>query len=196
MRHNRNDKDQKEETKNIPFNVEIPTVEGENQPTEEGQFILLQDQLNAAILRLNEADDSFLRLRAEFDNFRKRIRQEQLEDKQRGIEEFVLQLLPIMDNFERAVGAADKTKNFDTMSEGVSMIVQQMHALFDKYAIKPIQAAGQPFDPVFHDAIMRVDNPDLPDNTVVNEAEKGYTMRGRVIRPSRVMVAKRPQDGE
>jgi molecular chaperone GrpE len=82
------------------------------------------------------------------------------------------------------------------MSEGVSMIVQQMHALFDKYAIKPIQAAGQPFDPVFHDAIMRVDNPDLPDNTVVNEAEKGYTMRGRVIRPSRVMVAKRPQDGE
>lgn len=140
--------------------------------------------------------DLNLRLRAEFENFRKRARHDQTEAGARGVRDFVLELLPILDNFERAADAAERSHNYDALAGGVQLILRQMADLLMKHHIEPIPAKGQPFDPERHEAMQTVVNEELPEHTVLDETERGYTMKGRVIRPSRVTVTTRPTHGE
>jgi molecular chaperone GrpE len=108
-----------------------------------------------------------------------------------GIEELVVNLLPVLDNFERAVEAAQSTPKSDALQEGVALIQRQLQDVLTKAGVEPITALGETFDPNLHEAMMQVEAPDeMEPNTVVEELRRGYRLHERVIRPSLVKVAK------
>ncbi len=147
----------------------------------------LQQQLAA---KTNEAEDCYnrlLRTQADFDNFRRRSRQEREELLKFASEGLITELLPVLDNFDRAFAAADKTgKDFVS---GVQMIYRQLKEVLAKEGLEEIAAEGEEFDPNKHEAIMQVEA-DADENIVVEEMRKGYTLKGKVIRPAMVKVAK------
>lgn len=133
-----------------------------------------------------EAEDKLLRLRADFENFRRRTRQEK-EDLGNSVEaEFIKNLLPLIDNFERAM-AADTT-DVETFKKGMVMIQKQLMDALKNKGLEYIETKDAKFDPNFHQAVMRVENPDLEDDTIAMEMQKGYMVKGKVIRPAMVQV--------
>lgn len=134
--------------------------------------------------------DRLLRLQAEFENTRKRMRQEQLEHERRAAERLLAELLGIVDDFERALAAAGEDPgHFRT---GVEMIYRHLVDLLKAHGVEPIRAVGEPFDPAQHEAVAHCETADHPEATVVEELRKGYLMHGRVLRPASVKVAVKP----
>ena len=143
-------------------------------------------EVEALKAKAAETEDKLLRLRADFENFRRRTRQEK-EDLGNSVEaEFVKNLLPLIDNFERAM-AADTT-DVETFKKGMIMIQKQLMDALKNKGLEPIEAKDAKFDPNFHQAVMRVENPDLEDDTIAMEMQKGYMVKGKVIRPAMVQV--------
>ncbi|MCL6519622.1 MAG: nucleotide exchange factor GrpE [Armatimonadetes bacterium] len=159
---------------------------------------ILKERCEEAERRAEEEHDNFLRTLADFTNYRRRAREELEQVRKFATEDFIIRLLPILDNFERAIKAAEETKNFDSLHGGVILILRQLRDLLAKEGVEPIKAVGEKFDPMKHEAVARVDTTEYPDETIVEEVRTGYTMNGRVIRPSAVKVAHHPrvdQDG-
>jgi molecular chaperone GrpE len=100
----------------------------------------------------------------------------------------VVELLPVLDNFERAVSAAKDNPDFTSFSQGVEMILRQMQTALSKEGLKAMDVVGQPFDPNLHEAVLRVDSEEHPENTVVEELQKGYYLKEKVLRPCMVKV--------
>lgn len=135
---------------------------------------------------LQESNEQMLRLRADFDNFRRRTRQEKEELSTVVVQNIMADMLPLLDNFERAL--AVESAGEGALKEGISMVYKQFAAALQKNGLEPITAVGEKFDPNFHQAVMRVEDAALEDDTVVEELQKGYMAHGRVIRPSMVKV--------
>jgi len=129
------------------------------------------------------------RLQADFDNFRKRTQKEKVELIKYASERLVVELLPVLDNFDRAVSAAKVNPDFTSFSQGVEMILRQMQTALSKEGLKAMEAVGQPFDPNLHDAVLRVASDEHPENTVVEELQKGYYLKEKVLRPCMVKVS-------
>ena len=162
-------------------------VDTVNQP--EITLVFLKEQLAA---KTAEAEDYFGRLQrmqADFDNFRKRWRREQEDMLRYAAERMVLALLPIMDDFERALSAIKQTGETPTFIEGGEMIVRQLQGVLEQEGVQPIKAVGEPFDPFYHEAVMRVDTTDYETGIIVEEFRKGYQLGEKVIRPAMVKVA-------
>ena len=157
-----------------------------------GDLLFLKQKCEQAEKRAEEEHDSFLRTLADFNNYRRRTREELEQARKFGTEDFIIRLLPILDNFERAIKSAEETKDFDSLHGGVILILRQLRDLLAREGVEPIEAVGEQFDPMKHEGVMRVDTTDYPDNTVVEELHTGYTMSGKVIRPSAVKVARHP----
>ncbi|MBP6923124.1 MAG: nucleotide exchange factor GrpE [Veillonella sp.] len=136
----------------------------------------------------NEFDNRYKRLQADFDNFRRRTNQEkeQLSGFVKG--NVLADLLPVLDNFERAVQSPAEG-DAKTFLDGFVMIYQNLMATLQKHGLAPIEAVGQPFDPNLHQAIMRVETDEYPEDTVVEVLQTGYTVDGRCIRPAMVKVS-------
>ncbi|MDV5063623.1 nucleotide exchange factor GrpE [Veillonella sp. YH-vei2232] len=136
----------------------------------------------------NEFDNRYKRLQADFDNFRRRTNQEkeQLSGFVKG--NVLADLLPVLDNFERAVQSPAEG-DAKTFLDGFVMIHQNLMATLQKHGLAPIEAVGQPFDPNLHQAIMRVETDEYPEDTVVEVLQTGYTVDGRCIRPAMVKVS-------
>lgn len=134
---------------------------------------------------LAERDARYLRLQADFENFRRRTRQEKEELAAVVTQSFLKDMLPLLDNFERALTADKEAESFH---QGVEMIYKQMVEALKKHGLEYIETAGKKFDPNFHEAVMRVQNSELEDDTIALEMQKGYMAKGRVIRPSMVQV--------
>jgi len=131
------------------------------------------------------------RLQADFDNYRKRTRKE-MEDLIRfGSERVITNLLPVVDNFERALQAAGNNPDLSAFVTGVEMIYRQLMDILTKEGVAVIPTANQPFDPEKHHAVAQVETSEMEDNMIVEELQKGYTLHGKVIRPSMVRVAKK-----
>lgn len=143
-------------------------------------------EVEALKAKAAETEDKLLRLRADFENFRRRTRQEKEELGNSVEAEFVKNLLPLIDNFERAM-AADTT-DVETFKKGMIMIQKQLMDALKNKGLEPIEAKDAKFDPNFHQAVMRVENPDLEDDTIAMEMQKGYMVKGKVIRPAMVQV--------
>ena len=143
-------------------------------------------EVEALKAKAAETEDKILRLRADFENFRRRTRQEKEELGNSVEAEFVKNLLPLIDNFERAM-AADTT-DVETFKKGMIMIQKQLMDALKNKGLEPIEAKDAKFDPNFHQAVMRVENPDLEDDTIAMEMQKGYMVKGKVIRPAMVQV--------
>ncbi|MDD6119194.1 MAG: nucleotide exchange factor GrpE [Selenomonadaceae bacterium] len=135
---------------------------------------------------LDEAKQQALRLQADFANFRKRSNKEREELSNVITQDILKDMLPILDNFERAMAA--ETKDVEAFQKGVEMIFTQFQETLKKDGLEYIETAGKKFDPNFHQAVMRVQNPDLEDDAIAQELQKGYMVKGRVIRPSMVQV--------
>jgi molecular chaperone GrpE len=157
---------------------------------------VIEEDLTSLMQRLQEQEqiaaenhDKFLRTMADFDNFRRRTRQEMEDARRFAVEKFVTDLLPVLDNFERALQHMDGEGDA-AVREGVLLIHRQLLDALAKHGVEPIEAVGKPFDPRIHDAIMRVEpEPDQQPGTVVEELRRGYALHGRVIRASLVKVA-------
>lgn len=146
----------------------------------------LKGQVDGLNKDLQEKKDRLLRLQADFDNFRRRSAKEREEISAVVTQNFCKDMLPLLDNFERAMAA--ETKDVEAFQKGVEMIFTQFQEILKKNGLEHIEAVGQKFDPNFHQAVMRVEDPEKEDDTVAQELQKGYMVKGRVIRPSMVQV--------
>lgn len=131
--------------------------------------------------------DRLARLQAEFDNYRKRAVKEQQDFRDYALADALKQVLPILDSLDRAL----KTENASTddFRSGIDLIDRQFHDVLSRLGVEPIQAAGQPFDPNQHQAIQMVDTDEVADNHVVDELQRGYRIKDRLLRPAMVRVA-------
>lgn len=136
---------------------------------------------------VNEQIDRFKRLQADFENFKRRTRQEKEELSNIVAQNILVEILPVIDNFERALQSA-AAQDAASVLAGVQMIYRQFASVMDKVGLTAIEAVGKPFDPQQHEAVMRVEDPEQPDGTIAEELQKGYSVRGKVIRPSMVKV--------
>jgi molecular chaperone GrpE len=136
----------------------------------------------------SQLQDRFLRLAAEYDNFRKRSAREWQEQKERAAAEVLREMLELADNLERALGApGDDAAGF---RKGVELIAQQLQLKLRRFGVEPLEVAGQPFDPQRHEAVLVVDAAGTESQHVVDVVQRGYTLRGEVLRPARVTVAR------
>lgn len=137
--------------------------------------------------------DRYLRALADFSNYRRRHQDDSGQSMRFATRELLLKILPIIDNFQRAVAAAEKNHSFDSLADGVKLTLKQFQDVMDREGITTIESVGQDFDPMVHEAVQRVETTDYPDNTVIGEVETGYTHGDHVIRPARVVVAATPE---
>ena len=134
------------------------------------------------------------RLKRELKSYRERTQREKGVLKESAAEDLIKELLPILDDFELAVGSAEKLKNFSGFAEGVKMIFNRMRDLLEKQGLKPIKAKGEDFDPHLHEAVGTADLKRYPDNLVIQEMRRGYILNDKVLRPAVVKVNKRSSE--
>lgn len=144
------------------------------------------DELNEKIAQLT---DQYTRLMAEFDNFRKRTEKEKNARFDMGVSSTVEKVLPVLDNFERGLVTAPEDQH-DSFFDGMDMIYRQLVKVLADMGVEEIEAEGKEFDPNLHNAVMQVENEELPENTVAQVFMKGYTYKGSVVRHSVVSVSK------
>lgn len=133
--------------------------------------------------------DRYLRAVAELDNLKKRTQREREEYIRFANESLLRELLPVLDNFDRALEAARAAAETESVVAGVELIQRELLKALEKFGVTPYSALGQPFDPERHEAVQRVVRPGAPDMTVVEETQRGYLLNGRVLRPAMVVVA-------
>jgi molecular chaperone GrpE len=169
-----------------------------NEPAESPDLpaVTVEGELQAATadrdkLAAEKADlyDRLLRKQAEFDNFRKRVERERSDFLQFAGMDLARELLPVLDDFERALKVACADQNY---SKGIELIYQRLSDILKKMGVEPIEAAGRKFDPNLHEAVVRVPTDEVEDETVLEELQRGYNFKGKLLRPAMVRVAVRP----
>lgn len=147
-----------------------------------------EDQAAALEAKLQLAVNQYSRLQADFDNFRRRTRNEQAEAKEKVTAEVVEQFLPVLDSFDLALGYMKKDGAGAAYAEGFDMLRRQLEKILAGFGVEEIPALGAVFDPHVHEAVMQAPAPDKEDDTVAMVFQKGYRMKDRVIRPAKVQV--------
>lgn len=154
----------------------------------------LEERLQALAEEANAARDQALRAQAELDNYRKRTQRELADERRYAALPIVRDLLPALDNLQRAVDAGQNVDDLSAMLQGVQMVARQIREVLAGHGAAAIEATGQPFDPNLHEAIQQMPSADHPTMTVLDEVEQGYTLHDRVIRPSKVIVSVAPPE--
>jgi len=139
---------------------------------------------------LEEVKDNYLRLSAEFQNLRKRFEREKIDIVLHANEKFIEMILPILDDFERSLSASDSNNSLEGFRNGVELIYKNLLETLEKEGVKPIKSVGEQFDHNFHDALMMTEKEGTKSGTIVEEAMKGYYYKDKVLRHSKVIVAK------
>ena len=165
-------------------------TEEKNDLVELDPVKILEKDLLDAKNALTEQKDKFVRLQAETDNFRKRLSREKEEFSQYANERLFKELLPIFDNFERAL--EDPSNDIKSLKEGLEMILKQFSSFLEKERVEPIEAIGEKFDPMIHEVLTSEESSEHEENTIISQFVKGYTINNRVIRPSQVVISKKP----
>jgi molecular chaperone GrpE len=170
----------------------IPEVMPEDGPFDsilEGQLSAMAAEREQFAAEKADLQERLLRGRAEFDNARRRFEQQRSEYLQFAAMESVRDMLPILDDFERAVKVDTADRDY---AKGVELIYQRMADTLKKLGLDPIETAGQKFDPNLHQAVERVETEDAEDQTILGEFQRGYNFKGKLLRPAMVKVAVRP----
>ena len=160
--------------------------------TPEEEIRRLRETLEAKTLLAEEHRDRYLRAAAEFDNARKRAARERDEYTRYANESLLRELLPVLDNFERALQSARNEPTVAAVTAGVELIQRELLRVLEKFGVTSFTSVGQPFDPERHEAIARVPAQEQPEGTVVDETARGYLLNGRILRPAMVTVASSP----
>ena len=162
----------------------------ENEGGDERAALLAKLEEKAAEAKANY--DLFLRERADLENFKRRTQREQAESVRFANESLIRDLLPVIDNLERAVGHAQSGSNGQPLVEGVALVVRSFLDTLEKYGVTRVTAKGELFDPTRHEAMTQVESTEVTPNTVVDEHCPAYLLHGRLLRPALVTVAKVP----
>ncbi|MCI0487903.1 MAG: nucleotide exchange factor GrpE [Blastocatellia bacterium] len=153
----------------------------------------LQAQVDALTQEKTALYDQLLRRQAEFDNYRKRVEREKSEIYQRARAEVLLEFLPVLDNFERALSSLEQSEgDAKSMRHGVELIHKQFNDALVKFGLQPVEAVGQAFDPNVHEAVTIEPTEEHEENTVLEEFQRGYKLGDRLLRPAKVKVAASP----
>ena len=176
--------------------VQNETVEEQNenvesQEAEKSAEETSEDKIKRLEAELEEWKNSYTRKLAEFQNFTKRKENEVAEMRKYASEGIIVKLLDNIDNLERAVDASKESQNFDSLIEGVNMILNNLKNLLTEEGVEEIEAAGKEYDPYEHKAMITENKEELDDNVVVQVFQKGYKMKGKVVRPAMVTVNKK-----
>ena len=166
------------------------STEGEEvDPT----IALYQGKIAELESELAETKDKYLRLAADFDNYKKRMRQEQLETIQHASSELIARLLPVLDDLQNVL--EHKPARIDeSWVKGLELSVRKLEESLSTHGLQPIEAIGAQFDPKMHEAVGHDESTEHPEDTVVSELRRGYRIRDRVVRPALVKVARRPEN--
>lgn len=193
----KDDKDQ-ESIENSESGADADVNENENDEEAQDDIGSLDDLTKEDILELKkkaaERDtylDQLLRTKAEFMNYQKRSVKESESTSQFAVQSLILDFLPELDNFDRALKLADSSKDIEKFVDGFKLIEEQLFKVLGKYGVKPIETVGKPFDPTLHEAVMEEENNEMPHHTIIDEFQRGFLLKERVIRPSKVKVSKR-----
>lgn len=170
----------------------IEIVSDEETPGAGGAAGASAEELEAARKEVEELRDLWMRSRADFENLKKRVERDREEERARMAAGILAEILPSIDNLDRAL---EQTGDEAAFREGVALIRRQMDDALGKLGVQPIEALGEPFDPVFHEAMSAEPREGFAPNTVIEEIRKGYTLGGRVIRPTLVKVVVAPPAG-
>jgi molecular chaperone GrpE len=181
-------------------------LQEEQLTTDDEQNESVRNQKNAEIVPpdqekdiegLQEAKDKYLRLYAEFENYKRRINKDKEELLRYGNEALIYELLPVIDNLEMALQHASDEEASSGLVQGVEVTLKELMKALEKFGLSPIEADGKPFDPSVHHAMSQVVREDVNEEIVVEEFRKGYILKEKVLRPSLVAVSKKPaQIGE
>jgi len=182
------------ETGALDLEHELPPADGDENPASTATESAVASDASSAELQKVKAErdallDRLARAQAEFDNARKRAAKEQQDFRDFAMADAIRSLLPVVDNFERALQAKSETADFRA---GVELIYKQLRDVLTKLGVQPIEAKGQQFDPHVHEAIEMVETLDAADHEVLEEWQRGYKFKDRLLRPAMVKVAKNP----
>ena len=156
----------------------------------------LQRKLQQALAENQELKEQILRVRAEAENFRKRIQREKEDFVRYAKEDFIREILPVKDNLERALEHGATNDNPQALLAGLKMVLEQFSSVFGKMGVRSFDSLGKPFDPSFHEAMMQQESAEHEPNTVIAEHQKGYLYHDRLLRPAMVTVAKAKEKTE
>ena len=159
--------------------------EAAEEVSQEADYLAQMEDLRQ---KAEENYSRFLRVQADFDNFRKRTRKEKEDLLQYASLPIIEALLPAIDNLERALLAGDESVNVETLMKGVDMVFRQIKQVLEKEGLKEIEALDKPFDPTYHQAVMQESDPEKESGIILQELQKGYVLKDRVLRPSMVKV--------
>ncbi|HSM56377.1 MAG TPA: nucleotide exchange factor GrpE [Candidatus Sulfomarinibacteraceae bacterium] len=184
--------DLNQEAEQEKVDVQVDVVDetaGEEAAEEEGKEPSLEERLQEAEAQAAEYLEGWQRARAEFANARKRLERERSEARRNATVDVVSKLLPVMDDFERALENVPEHIGEDSWFEGVALVYRKLASILEETQIERIKAVGQPFDPNVHEAVLQEESDDHESGTVIKELQSGYRLNERVIRPAMVVVA-------
>jgi molecular chaperone GrpE len=186
--------DKSAETSVVAENIEEELTEKKKRnifsKKKDSEVDTLKKKLEDAILEKSEMHDRYLRLYSEFDNYRKRTNKDKLDLIKNASEEMIRVLLPVVDDFERALKTADKLEGSGAMKEGVQLIYSKLTTLLKQKGLTAIESLGKPFDTDFHEAITNIPaTEESQKGLVVDEIERGYLLNEKIIRYAKVIVA-------
>ncbi len=176
----------------LPVDVEEAEAASAKKP-EDGNIEDLKQMLQEKEAEIKKLQDRLLREQAEGENFRKRLLKEKTDLVKFAVEALISDLLPIMDDFERAIVAVDTSHDPKTLQEGVKLIFNQLQNVLNRAGLEGVSAVGEAFDPTRHEAVRLVESHEHDDSIVLEELRKGYTLNKRILRPSMVAVSKRKE---
>lgn len=182
-------KEENEEMEQQPLTEEAP-VQAENAPDEEEQSAAdaSLEKINELEQKLEEAENRYLRLLADFDNSRRRAQLDREASEKYRAQSLISDLLPLLDNFERALKVEATNEQTQSLLQGVEMVYKGLVTALEKEGVEVIEAVGKEFDPNFHQAVMTDSSDQYSPNEVIEEFQKGYRLKDRIIRPSMVKV--------
>lgn len=157
--------------------------------TENNQINIFEEKVKQLENEVSELKDMLLRKAAEFENYKRRTENDQLNLLKYAAENFIIKLLPVIDDFERSLLHIDNAKDGQSIKEGIKMVYEKMMKVFDEQGVKPIDSVGKPFDVNFHEALMQRKDENVEPHTVLEELEKGYMYKDKVIRHAKVIVS-------
>lgn len=167
--------------------TEQPSEE-QTEPSEKDRIAELRQTIEQLESEQEELKNRLLRVQADYDNFRRRTKEEKTAAAKYKAQSIAEKLLPVLDNFERGLNVEAESEETKSLLQGMEIVYRQLKDVFEAENIKEIEAEGKPFDPEFHEAVMQVEDEEYEANTVVEVVQKGYVLNDRVIRPAMVKV--------
>ena len=188
MSHKKKQEEEKN-TESNPFNkdMDLDNAKSEEEKTEEPKAETSQD--NELQAKYDNLNNQYIRLAADFENYRKRQAQERENLLKYGAENTLKQLIEVLDNFDRGQKAVENIEDCQQVKDSFNLVLKQMKDTLTKIGLEVIETEGKEFDPNFHEAVMQTPTSEYPEHTIINELQKGYKLEDRVLRPSLVNVA-------